>query len=126
MCVSMKHQLHRQFNGNTHFGLSKGVSVIPSVLFMKQGAVTNITSGIAVRKLLKEEAKYTGHETGAVVTLGTYYRVGDARIPYWQIQMSNFSLGVSYDINVAGLSNVTSGKGGIEISLSWVAGKVDK
>lgn len=95
------------------------LSLGPSILFMSQGPQTEITPGMCVKYQFKETSKYTGYVKGSAMTLGCYYRNRDAVIPYFMIEMDKYSLGISYDTNISGLTNVTDGRGGIEISLRF-------
>ncbi|NQY08174.1 MAG: PorP/SprF family type IX secretion system membrane protein [Flavobacteriales bacterium] len=92
-------------------------ALVPTVLFVKQASSTNATAGLFLRKPLKGGI---GNDESAI-SIGALYQVGDAFIPYWQLEIFNFTLGVSYDINNSDLSRASSAKGGIEISLSWTA-----
>lgn len=104
-----------------HSGASIGItnsnaSVCPSLLFMKQGKQTEVTAGMLFKFEMKESSKITGFIKGSTVVMGCYYRNKDAVIPYFGFEFSAYSFGFSYDINTSGMTRVTSGKGGIEIS----------
>ena len=51
--------------------------------------------------------------------VGTHLRFKDAFIPSVQLEVAEYTLGFSYDMNVSGLKSATSGKGGFEISLRY-------
>lgn len=51
---------------------------------------------------------------------GLYLRWRDALVPVVKIDWSNFSLAASYDINVSQLKTVSMGRGGFELSLSYI------
>lgn len=91
----------------------------PSLLYMRQGALNELTFGAMVKYMLKDDSKYTGYVKGAAFSLGCYYRNKDAIIPYALMELGAYSIGLSYDTNVSGLSTVTSGRGGFEISLRF-------
>jgi type IX secretion system PorP/SprF family membrane protein len=94
-------------------------SIIPALIYMQQGPLRNIIAGLLVRRNLLTASKYTGNIKGASVSFGGLYRVGDAIIPQIQIEFANYALGFSYDVNTSGLTSITSGKGGFEISLRF-------
>ena len=50
----------------------------------------------------------------------SYYRTGDAFIPTVMLEVASFSVGISYDVNVSGLTEASNGKGGMEISLRFI------
>ena len=73
-----------------------------------------------VRYRIKEGSKYTGFIKESAISFGGYYRAGDALIPAFMLEIANFAVGISYDINVSGLKVATGSKGGIEISLRYL------
>ena len=95
-------------------------SIIPSFVYMQQGTLKNIVLGTSFRYQLMDPSKYTGNVKGAAVSLGCHYRIGDAVIPNLQLEIAQYAVGISYDVNISGLSTVTSGKGGLEVSLRFI------
>jgi type IX secretion system PorP/SprF family membrane protein len=95
-------------------------SIVPALIYMQQGPLKNIIAGFLVRRSLMAASKYTGNIKGAAISFGGLYRVGDAVIPQVQIEFANYAIGFSYDINISGLTNITAGKGGFEISLRFI------
>jgi type IX secretion system PorP/SprF family membrane protein len=49
-----------------------------------------------------------------------FSNVTDAIIPYIGLDFSNFTLGLSYDVNVSALKSASEGAGGIEVSLIYI------
>jgi len=108
-------------HGRTYIGLKNtNTAILPSILFLKQGPTKEINFGGMVRYRLKEESRYTGWIKETAVLLGGHYRVGDAFIASFTLEIANFALGISYDINVSGLTKASNGRGGIEISLRYI------
>lgn len=104
-----------------HIGIkSTNWAFRPSVLFLNQGPSNEINLGMMVRYQIVEGSKYTGHIKETALSLGGYYRNGDSFIPTILIEVANYALGISYDINVSGLATVSKGRGGIEISLRFI------
>lgn len=95
------------------------ISLAPSFVLMKQGSLQNIIAGTLFRYKLIEESKYTGFVKGAAISLGGHYRVGDAFIPSVQLEMAQYAIGISYDINTSNLKSASYGKGGVELSLRF-------
>jgi type IX secretion system PorP/SprF family membrane protein len=54
------------------------------------------------------------------VHLGAYYRYRDALIPVVKMDWYPLSIAFSYDINVSQLKPATAGRGGLEVSLSYI------
>jgi type IX secretion system PorP/SprF family membrane protein len=51
--------------------------------------------------------------------LGSWYRVGDAVIPYVGLEFGSFQLGATYDVNISSLKPASNMMGGAEISLIY-------
>lgn len=52
--------------------------------------------------------------------LGSWFRFGDAVIPYVGLEFGDFHLGLTYDVNVSSLKPASNMRGGAEISLIYV------
>jgi type IX secretion system PorP/SprF family membrane protein len=52
--------------------------------------------------------------------LGSWYRFGDAIIPYVGLEFGEFHLGFTYDVNVSSLKPASNMRGGAEISMIYV------
>jgi len=73
-----------------------------------------------IRYLLRPQSKYTGFIKETAILFGGHYRTGDAFIPSVMIEMANYAIGISYDVNISSLKTVSSGKGGVEIVLRYI------
>lgn len=91
----------------------------PNVLFFMQGPNREIAFGSDFRYLLKESSKHTGYYDQSSISVGGYLRVKDAFYTTLFLNLSKFSLGVSYDINISGLSVASQGRGGMELLLRY-------
>jgi len=98
---------------NTNFAL------LPGIIYMRQGPSSEILPGAYFRYMLREESRFTGYVKGASIMVGSYWRVKDAFIPSVQFEIAEYTIGISYDMNLSALKTATSGKGGFEISLRW-------
>lgn len=108
-------------HGSANIGL-KGLNsfFVPSLIFYKQGKTYEFTAGALIRYRIKEESRYTGLVKESSISIGLHYRHLDALIPSVIFDVSGFSVGISYDINISGLTKASSGRGGIEISLKYI------
>lgn len=95
------------------------LALVPGLLYMSQGPSHEFLPGMYFRYMLREESKFTGYVKGASIMVGTHMRVKDAFIPSVQLEVAEYTLGISYDMNVSGLKTATTGKGGFEISLRY-------
>ncbi len=55
-----------------------------------------------------------------ILHLGAYVRWEDAFIPVVKLDYHPFSLGFSYDVNISQLKTVSQGRGGFELSLTYI------
>jgi type IX secretion system PorP/SprF family membrane protein len=58
--------------------------------------------------------------------LGTWFRLGDAIIPYVGLEFGDFHIGSTYDVNVSSLKPASNTRGGAEISLIYIKKPVDR
>lgn len=108
-------------HGNLNYKFKNtNTSVIPDFAFYLQGTTKELVVGSFVRYALKEESRYTDFTKGAAFSLGVHYRNKDALILSYLLEMGQYALGISYDVNVSGLKAVTNARGGIEFSLRFV------
>jgi type IX secretion system PorP/SprF family membrane protein len=100
----------------TQFDMNDHTVMYASTLLQVQGPNTSIMAGGAVGFVLnpgydKEYSK------ASIFYLGSWYRYGDAVIPYIGFEWSKAQLGLSYDANLSRFTPATNGNGGLEISL---------
>lgn len=87
----------------------------PKFIAYLQGPARQITGGLLFRYMLREESKYTGLFKEMAISMGGYYRFGDAFAPSVEFEMASFAIGFAYDMNVSDLTAATGGSGGPEI-----------
>lgn len=109
-------------HSNNSFGIANTkLAIQPSGFIMMQRKATDVVLGTMVRINLVERSKFTQIVKGAAMSIGGHYRFGDAVITSFLMEMGSFAIGVSYDINTSGLSGVSNGRGGYEISLRFIS-----
>lgn len=116
-------RLYRKFiiHANAEIGVKNtDLAIIPNVVYYNQGPSNQVNIGTLLRYTIKERSKYTSAYKGTAVALGAHYRLKDAIVPMVLLEYSNYSFGLSYDVNVSGLTAASRGRGGIEISLKYV------
>jgi type IX secretion system PorP/SprF family membrane protein len=96
------------------------VSLVPSFLLQFQGPQKELMAGMLVKYHLKEDSKYTGYIHGSNICFGLNYRNQDAIVPVVQLEFGQYALGMSYDVNISKLHQVSTYRGGFEISLRFV------
>lgn len=108
-----------------HFGFSYGIKntniqILPLLLYERQGPAQIIYGGTFIKYKLQESSKYTDNLLSKSISIGGFYRGGDAAVVAAQCELGQISFGISYDINISSLTNVSSGRGGFEISLKYI------
>lgn len=95
------------------------VGVSPSFIYQSQGPTKEIIGGMMLKYYLKDDSKYTGYIKRSSIGLGVYYRYQDAVIANVMVEMGQYAIGFSYDINVSSLTKVSTLRGGPEIMLRF-------
>ncbi len=120
---SVKDQLNTKFlaHAQGQIGLKNTkIAIRPSLLWMKQEKQQEIDASLLFRYMLNNTQKFNGAIQETAISLGVYYRVGDAIAPVVFMEFSNIGIGVSYDINLSKLKAATSGMGGLEVVLRYI------
>lgn len=100
----------------------KGLSIIPAMYIAKQAVSTEFLGGFSVKSQLGITSLYTGYNAASFLYIGAYYRAADALIANVAYEWrSSLKIGISYDINFSPLTPATSARGGMEVSISWLA-----
>jgi type IX secretion system PorP/SprF family membrane protein len=116
-------QLYTKYcvHGRASIGLfSTNTAIIPSFAYFRQGPAQEINVGTNFRFMLKEESKYTGFIKEAALSIGAHYRVADAISPQILLEVSNYAIGCSYDVNTSTLKRASNGRGGFEIMIRYM------
>ncbi|MBS1646308.1 MAG: PorP/SprF family type IX secretion system membrane protein [Bacteroidetes bacterium] len=95
------------------------ISILPSVIYMFQGPYRELNIGTFARYRFKDATKTTGLKSEVALSLGFYYRTGDALIPQFLVEFKSLSFGFSYDQTISTYKNANRGLGAFEVSLSW-------
>ena len=108
------------FHGSSVFGIPHSrLSVIPGFQYKIQGGARELVLGSQLRYQVIDDSKITGFVPGMELYFGAYYRVRDAVILTTTVQYGGFGVGISYDLNVSDLTRASSGRGGLELALSY-------
>lgn len=96
------------------------VSLMPGFMFALQGPSNELLAGLMVKYKIGEDSKYTGYIRGANVSFGAYYRNRDAVIPQMLLEFGRCGIGLSYDLNLSGLTAASRSRGGFEVMIKYV------
>ncbi len=92
-------------------------SMHPSLIYLQQAKATQITVGTHFMVRFKNGTKKTGAITETGLSFGLFYRVKDAVIPQFKLDLGKYAVGLAYDINISTYKQASMGKGGMEIFL---------
>ena len=108
------HQPKRlMLNAEMDLMLQDRLTFRPSFLLHQQGT--------AVEKILAAGLMYESDQE-VFFEGGLGFRAGDALFPYVGMRMNHLHIGISYDINVSKLAAYSQGRGGAELTVSYVFG----
>jgi type IX secretion system PorP/SprF family membrane protein len=94
-------------------------TLMPTVVYQMQGSYEQLMVGSHIKVRMSSGTKVTGERTQNAIGFGAFYRWKDALIPKLTFDLGDFSIGLSYDVNVSGYRTASGGMGGFEISLRY-------
>ncbi len=122
-----KRYIRMVVHGSLSYGIKNTpIQISPAIVIEKQGPFRKYYGGSYFRYRLQESSKYTGNLLSRTISLGTFYRVGDSFVTILALEWDKFAVGISYDVNISGLTKATSGRGGTEISLKYLPFKINQ
>ncbi|HEX7846199.1 MAG TPA: PorP/SprF family type IX secretion system membrane protein [Chitinophagaceae bacterium] len=104
------------FSGGVHFGVSDYAYITLQADHSRQGSYAETVAGGLYG------LKIGGDPDNPAYTLhaGAFMRWNDALIPVVKIDYAPFSVAISYDVNVSKLKPSSYGRGGVELSVSYI------
>jgi type IX secretion system PorP/SprF family membrane protein len=104
---------------HNYYYVNDHVTLLPSAAILLQKKFKEINLGAETKLFVKDEPakKYA-------VGIGMYYRSADAVIPMLAVYWNKFRVGVSDDINISSLNKASNGRGGPEISITYISKKI--
>jgi type IX secretion system PorP/SprF family membrane protein len=114
---------YMRFNLHGLFFLANKLSntaIMPSYIISVQGPSKDILFGGHYRVRMKENSRFTGLIDEVAVSFGMHYRWADALVPSVNLELENFTIGLSYDTNISKIQSATQMQGGLEISLKYI------
>lgn len=102
--------------GGGKLPVGERLTIHPNFIFHKQGALNELVVGSYWRIGLNHVVNK--RQTG--IALGAASRLGDAIIFTSMLEYDAFNIGFSYDWNISKLTVASAGRGGPELSLSYV------
>ncbi len=104
------------YSADVKLGLNESAYLTIQNDYVQQGTYSEKLSGAVYSQKI---GAYTD-EPDFVIGAGGFMRWGDALIPVFQLQYKPFQLSMSYDVNVSKLAATSYGRGGYEMSITYV------
>ena len=105
-------------HAGTRINITEIVYVIPKVLYQRQEEFQEITYACDLGIFLKKSELY--------LLTGLIYRNKDAAVMTAGLKKANYIAKVSYDVNLSTLSTASTGRGGFEVSFTYMHQNKDK
>lgn len=109
------------FHSNLKYGITERSAIELSVAQFFQGPHRETNVGVFYRTRLREASRSTSLVNVKYLTVGSYARFTGVLIPYFSIDLGNFKLGMSYDVELGKIARAY--KQSAEVSLSYVSSK---
>jgi type IX secretion system PorP/SprF family membrane protein len=98
-----------------YFPVGENLTLHTSGIYQVQNKATETNIGGALAAAIDPESSNPSN-----VYIGSWYRIGDAIIPYLGLEFAGMRFGATYDINISSLKAGSQSRGGMEISLIYV------
>ncbi|MEQ1677170.1 MAG: PorP/SprF family type IX secretion system membrane protein [Chitinophagaceae bacterium] len=117
-------ELHAKwvFSGGLRFGVSDNAYMTIQADHTTQGGFTETVGGAMYGLKLGEDPDNPIY----IIHAGAFLRWDDALIPVVKLDYNPFSVAISYDVNISKLKPSSYGRGGFELSISYVGFRKDK
>jgi type IX secretion system PorP/SprF family membrane protein len=102
-------------HGGFRFAINETVQLVPKALYMKQVNAQELTTSLILHYYLKGSDAY--------ILFGPTWRKKDAAIIEGGLKYGKYTCKISYDINTSTLNPSTNGRGGFEVSLTYIPKK---
>jgi type IX secretion system PorP/SprF family membrane protein len=107
-------------HGGGTFPLGEQLSISTSIIEQLQDQANETVGGAALCFNANDAS-----DDPTNIYIGSWYRLGDAVIPYVGLEFSGLRLGASYDINLSDLKAATQQRGGTEFSIIYITKNPD-
>jgi type IX secretion system PorP/SprF family membrane protein len=99
-------------HGGAKVNISEKIQLMPKLLYMKQENAQETNYGLMLHYHLKS--------AGAIILFGPTYRSSDAFIVEGGLKIGSYEAKIGYDFNTSQLNDFSDGKGGFEVSLTYI------
>jgi len=111
--LPMRYIIH----GGVKVNISERIQVLPKVLYMFEKEAEELTYSCEFHYYLKDNDAY--------LMFIPYFRSKDAAVMNVGLKLGRFTYRLSYDINTSTLKPASNGRGGLELSVTFINKKID-
>ncbi len=98
-----------------YFPVADQLTLHTSGIYQVQNKSSEVTFGGAIAAAIDPQSASPSN-----FYIGSWFRVGDAIIPYLGLEFAGMRIGASYDVNISDLKAGSQSRGGMEISLIYI------
>src|SRR5690625_4427767 len=106
-----------EFNAGVNASLSDFTKLIFQYNQLKQGEYTEVMAGALLGYAI--QLNQGAHQYMNMIYGGAFIRWDDAIIPVVKLELDQYVIGLSYDVNISKLNKASQGFGGYELSLTY-------
>lgn len=108
-------------HAGAYFPVGATTTLHTTALYQNQAGASEAVLGGALGFNLNNDIEYSPTTFYA----GSWYRFGDALIPYIGLEFGSWRFGASYDVNTSSLRAASNSRGGFELSIIFINKKQD-
>lgn len=101
-------------HGGVDVKVGKYLTLIPAFMVLSQGTAFQANPGMALGYQINDVSNFY---------IGSWYRIGDAVIPYVGYDIYNMRIGFSFDATTSNLKVANNARGAVELSVVYVHGQ---
>lgn len=105
---------------NAEIAIGKKTGLQPMIYAQMHQNNYQLFVGSRIKYILNDGMSFMNDTKPMYASLGLFIRTNDAVIIESKIAWAAYAVGLSYDINYAGLNSESSGRGAFEIGLKWI------
>lgn len=113
-------KVHRRYTATLGgaFDLNENMVLYASGMYQSQAKASEVIIGAAAGFILNP-GHDRDYQENTILYLGGWYRYGDAISPYIGLEWTKMTIGISYDVNLSGLTPASNAQGAYEFSLTF-------
>jgi type IX secretion system PorP/SprF family membrane protein len=104
------------YSADVQFGVAETSDITIRANYSRQGTVTETIAGLMYGIKMGADPQHPDYAVHA----GAFLRLNDAFIPVIKLDYNPYSVAFSYDVNISKLKSTSYGRGGFELTLTYI------